>query len=201
MLRRLIIVGMPFDYFVDETFHVPRSRGGPTFYVFAVVGVRRKKLASVTTQIHRRFQGKRWHSIEILARKNGLTKFHDFVSHFGPNINLQIFQLSPIDELDPTGELSRRKLIVEIVTRLSVGATSSYVIFEKRAGGQLKLDKATLLILRLAGYNRVRMKSPEDERILWLSDALAYAYRRYLVTGDSSLLNGFRNKVEIQKLN
>lgn len=192
---------MAFDYFVDETFHVQRSRGGQTFYVFAVVGVRRKDLASMTNQILERFQGKRWHSVEILARKNGPTKFKDFVSHFGPNLNLQIFQLSPIDEFDPAGELSRRQLIIEIVTRLSGGPSSSFVIFEKRAGGQLKLDKASLLILRLAGYDRVRMKSPEAARLLWLADALAYAYRRWLVDGDVSRLDGFRNKVEIQKLN
>lgn len=190
---------MTFDYFADETFHVLRSRGGKTFYVFAVVGIKQKDLATTTAEMQNRFLGKRWHSIEILSRRNGIKKFQDFVSHFGPQLNLHVFQISPIDELDSTGELSRRKLMIEIATQFCGGDSNSFVIFEKRSGGHLQLDKGTLLHLRLSGHEKLRMKSPEDARLLWLADALAYAYRRYLVKGDRSLLECFRNSVSIHK--
>jgi len=190
---------MAFDYFADETFHVPRSRGGKTFYVFAVVGIRRQDLPSITAEMQNRFLGKRWHSIEILSRRNGIKKFQDFVSHFGPQLKLHVFQIAPLDQLDPTGELSRRKLIIQVVTQFCAGNSKTFVIFEKRSGGHLQLDKRTLLELRLSGCEKVRMKSPEDARLLWLADALAYAYRRLLVNGDPTLLECFRNTVSIHR--
>jgi hypothetical protein len=190
---------MTFDYFADETFHVPRSGGGKTFYVFAVVGIRQQDLATITAEMQNRFLGKRWHSIEILSRRNGIKKFQDFVSHFGPHLKLHVFQISPIDQLDSTGELSRRKLMTEIVDRFCGGDLKSFVIFEKRSGGHLQLDRETLFDLHLSGYEKVRMKSPEDARLLWLADALAYAYRKCLLNGDATLLECFRNSVSIHK--
>lgn len=190
---------MPVDYFIDETFHLAQNSDRQTFYVFAVVGVDRRRLAELSNQMSGKYLGKRWHSIEILSRPNGLQKFQNFVSSFD-QLQLFIYQVSPLGISDRTGEDARRKLIFELVGRLPGTSSKSFAIFEKRAGGQLRMDKESLSVLRSQGFLNLRMKSPESEKILWLADALAYAYRRYFLTGDSSLLDSFPNHVSISTI-
>ncbi|MEO0313531.1 MAG: hypothetical protein RL140_761 [Actinomycetota bacterium] len=191
---------MTLDYFVDETFHTPSNSGKTHFYVLALVGIERSQIKKLRRELKSIYAGTRWHSTEILARPNGRIKFLNLASRLGPFLELKIYVINPIPERDRTGELSRKYLIEHLIRAIQKADPESFVTFEQRSGGQYVSDKKTLTNLNVHGFNNWRVRSPADERLLWLPDTLATSYRRYLLNGDSGLMEGFNRIVTIEQL-
>ncbi|MEN9706534.1 MAG: hypothetical protein RIS31_100 [Actinomycetota bacterium] len=191
---------MPIDYFVDETFNAPANAGKRPFYALAVVGVDRADLKQLRLELGQMFAGQRWHSSEILSRKFGRNRFMNLASQVGMKLNLKIFLVYPISIADRTGERSRKALLKAVAQEVAKKSPQSFITFERRSGGLHSRDVETLAEIAADGFRHCRLWSPADERLLWLPDTLATAYRHLFLYQDRTLIESFQQEVIIRKI-
>jgi len=197
VFRILILYLMTIDYFVDETFHLPANSSLETFYVFAVVGIERKKIKATRRALLGIANTNWWHSSKVIQTSNGRSRFKNIGRELGPHLMLEIFLSIPIARDDKSGEKTRNKLIKEIAKSISLRDRDSYISIEmRRSGGQLKLDRETIETIHMVrNKDFVRLQSPAQEPLLWLPDMLASSFRRRLLRENSDLLESFGKEV------
>lgn len=184
----------PQDYvlFVDETYNAPGEGLDHTFYTVCGVLIEHRHLADTRYSLSEIVGTSYWHTTDQLRTSKGrettveLLKFCSevddlyFLAHRTPLIDGT--------DMEEARQICLRALFSYIgeehkITRL--------IVMEKRQDNTHD-DADRSLVKRLRGdgvvsrHVRVLLVSPRDERLLWLADLIAMAYRRQITHSDET---------------
>ena len=93
-----------------------------------------------------------------------------------------------------------RNRFMNLASQVAKKSPQSFNTFERRSGGLHSRDVETLAEIAADGFRHCRLRSPADERLLWLPDTLATAYRHLFLYQDRTLIESFQQEVIIRKI-
>lgn len=181
--------------FLDESVDISPTTdptGTRGFYIIAGSVLRKDTLEGTRTQLQEIVGHNHFHTTEALQTNDGTRTVHALLRQCqqwdDSHLLVVKTQLHPDDDI----EHARQQCLTTLITTLDT--TTRAIIFEKRQHNKdNNADQAFIADLRrqdlLARTVRTVWVSPSDEKLLWLPDLIAMAYRRQIThTDDTSLL-------------
>lgn len=168
--------------FIDESYSVPTTTGYRTFYILASAVVPRSRLAELRTELLEAVGTDFMHSTELLKSGDGRQLFEALCQVIPTYVQLRLEVLEPLLPGDKLGESSRRQMFRDTIANIGndlPGAVRE-VFFEKRPDGYMRqADSRTIEVLTKDFPDVVvRPTDAAEERLLWLPDILAAAFRQ-----------------------
>ncbi|MFC8526560.1 hypothetical protein [Nocardia sp. NPDC057227] len=185
--------------YLDESYQTADPVVAPTstFYIFTAVIVQRKEMAELRDGLSKIADDTFWHTTEALQHSRGRERAGDMLEFLaeGPETCIIAYQV-PVEAADNDGEAARRACYRSLAIALAGGCESAWdpvellVLEERNQHNFRKRDELNHRELVSAGLvprqTRLLQTSPSVERLLWLPDLVASAYRRRITHRDGT---------------
>lgn len=180
--------------FLDESYREPvqQSEEEEGYYIIAGSILKKDNLEGTRLQLQEIVGDNYFHTTKALQTANGTKTVQSLLQQcqeWNDNHILVInTQLTPGCNIEHARQQCLRRLIVDLKT------DTRAIVFEKRQHSkENNSDEALIKTLRqakaLSDQTRTMWVSPSDEKLLWLPDLVAMAYRRTIThTNETSLL-------------
>ncbi len=190
--------------FVDESFSLPSSAGNRTFYILAAALVNPEEFEQVRSAIAKAYLPDFMHSSDLLRSAQGRADFTRLCSSIPSTVEINVFFLEPLLSGDRNGELSRTRMFEQVCQHLAKSTEFQVtdLVYEIRRDGfmrQADIRTAKRLNQELS-FPWMRPQSPRHEKLLWIPDIAAAAFRQSQIWNNHEFLESFQSKLEIQKI-
>lgn len=168
--------------FIDESYSVPTANGYRTFYILASAVVPRSHLAQLRAELLEAVGTDFMHSTELLKSADGRQLFEALCHVIPTYVQLRLEVLEPLLPGDKLGESSRRQMFRDTISNLrhDMPGTVREVFFEKRPDGYMRQADSRTIETLAKDFPDVVLRPTDatEERLLWLPDILAAAFRQ-----------------------
>jgi hypothetical protein len=177
-----------------------------TFYLFAAVMISPKDMNDLRAGLVRIAGGPHWHTVDALQTAAGRAQTRQMLNYLadGPEVGVIAHQ-AHVDAADADAEAARRACYRMLATEVALGGVSDpahLLVLEERSQRNFRnrddrTHRELLAERRIPRNTRLMQTSPACERLLWLPDLVAAAYRRTITHNDLSLFDIIRDRVHI----
>lgn len=197
---------------LDESYSAPAgSAGRPTFYVFTSVLVAVKDMDALRGGLGDIAGSDFWHTSDALKTEEGRDRTQEMLDFLAEGIEpCVITHRVSVDADDSDAEAARKECYQALAVALAAGRPGVWdpvdlLVLEERNQSNLKSrDQASHKEListgRVPRQTRLLQTSPACERLLWLPDLVAAAYRRTITHHDRTLFNVIKDQTHFVAL-
>lgn len=192
--------------FLDESYQAPSDPQRDAFYVMTAVVVAVKNMETIRTGLGAIADTNYWHTSEALKTDDGWAQTRELLGYLAEGIEpCVIAHRVTVDADDTHAEDARKHCYQALAVELATGRPGDWdvvdlLVLEERNQRNLKnKDQANHKQLVSAGrvprHTRLLQTSPSCERLLWLPDLAASAYRRTITHDDRTLFDVIKDQV------
>ncbi|WP_071288980.1 hypothetical protein [Mycolicibacterium llatzerense] len=192
--------------FLDESYQAPSDPRRHSFYVMTAVVVAVKNMAAIRTGLGDIASSSYWHTSEALKTDDGWAQTREMLGYLAEGIEpCVIAHRVTVDPDDTHAEDARKHCYQALAIELASGRPGGWdpvdlLVLEERNQRNLKnKDQANHKELtstqRVPRHTRLLQTSPSCERLLWLPDLAASAYRRIITHDDRTLFDVIKEQV------
>lgn len=194
--------------YLDESYQLPDGidahRG--TFYIFTATVVDLKDLDALRRELGELAGDRHWHTRDELRTDDGRARIRDMLGYLAEGVEpCVIAHQVVVDAADTDGELARQACYQALATDLANGRPGVWdpvdlLLLEERNQLNLKArDQANHKELvsgqRIPRHARLLQVSPACERLLWLPDLVASAFRHTITHAENTLFEIIEDQV------
>lgn len=190
--------------FLDESYLLRSKFSERSFYIIAMALIRGDETGPVRKLVECVVGTDYFHATELMRTSSGQNRLIDFLTTLPDSVEFRFLFAEPILSGDRDAEGTRSRLLVESASwMMAEDSNDAKLSFEaRRPGAQQQADLRTVAAIksRFPGLE-MRPRSPADERLLWIADAAATAFRQELCWGNSKyfgLLKAKSSVIEIK---
>lgn len=188
--------------FIDET---SRSKGEhpgeKQFYVMSGVVVHPKDFTVLREDLGEIAQSNYWHTTDNLSTATGREKVLEMLKYLAQGDEISIIShLGDSGFADAHIESARERTLTKLSQYLFSELDLKLAVLERRSPNALVVrDERTFTIAKRDGVvprnSRMIQVSPSTERLLWLPDLVASAFRQFLAREVNTYLDIIKDKV------
>ena len=188
--------------FVDESFSLPGASDNRVFYILAAALVSPDQFEEVRSVITQSYPLDFMHASDLLRSSQGRADFARLCSSIPQTVEIKLFFLEPLLTGDRNGELSRSRMFEQICKHLSNSdefQVTDLVYEIRREGFMRQADNRTAKRMNQdPSFPWMRPQSPRQEKLLWIPDLAAAAFRQSQIWNNHVFLDSLQSKVEIR---
>lgn len=198
---------------LDESYSAPAEAGAgrPTFYVFSSVLVRVKDMDVLRGGLVDIAESDFWHTSDALKTEEGRTQTRTMLDYLAEGIEpCVITHRVSVDPEDSDAEDARKQCYQALAVALAAGRPGVWdpvdlLVLEERSQSNLKnrdqaSHKELISTRQVPRQTRLLQTSPACERLLWLPDLVASAYRRTITHNDRTLFDKIQDQTHFVAL-
>lgn len=197
--------------FLDESYQAPSDPRRLSFYVMTAVVVAIKNMETIRTGLGDIADSTYWHTSEALQTDDGWARTREMLDYLADGIEpCVIAHRITVDPEDTDAEDARKHCYQALTVELASGRPGVWdpvdlLLLEERNQRNLKnKDQANhrelISTRRVPRHTRLLQTSPACERLLWLPDLAASAYRRTITHDDRALFDVIKDQVHFVAL-
>jgi hypothetical protein len=181
--------------FIDESVAKPENGHLRSFYILAVAYLSPNDFAAARQALLANSASDFMHATELLRSQVGREELLRLCAAVPPSVHIRIFFHEPLLSGDREGEATRVALFQHFLRDLEADPSLDVdeVTYETRRDGYMRqADLRTVRQLAVA-FPSVHMRSqtPGTEKLLWIADLAAAAYRQSVLRGNDVFLETF----------
>lgn len=190
-----------FHAFIDESLATKGSGGRRDFYILAVAYVPVGSFRDVREALLHASSSDFMHATELLRSNVGRREVIRLCQAAGPSVKFKIFFKEPLLSGDRDGEATRIALFKAFLADADAEPELQIeeATYEVRRDGYMRqADNRTIRHLAMQHPKvKLRPQSPSTEKLLWLADLAAAAFRQSVLRGESAYMDSFLNAPEV----
>ena len=188
--------------FIDESVATPEKGRSRNFYILSVAYVAPQDFAIAREELLRAASSDFMHATDLLRSSTGRDELLRLCSCVPPSVQIEIFFMEPLLAGDRQGEATRIALFKRLLDSLQDVRpfVVDEVIYESRRDGYMRqADNRTMRELT-ARHPQVHLRpqTPGAEKLLWIADLAAAAFRQSTMWGNDSYLEAFSSRPQLK---